>query len=241
MCVNVCHRAGGACLQPLNDSVAWLRSGDLLYWCRVAECARWKPPVKDWHVGTPRRRVSPSSVTFLWVSLSIMPGTFTFPLSPRPIFTRPSFQRVGNPQVNPHCTDTPLPPFHLLLLLPPCQAPSPFSPPAPALSPVPSSLPAHSVSGPPRPEGRCISHISDWALLTATLAVFFSLSKGEHEFFPYRIKTEMKTVGTPTTVKIVKPDETFHKFVGRIPHIKMWNKCIWTSTQFHSWSYIHLK
>lgn len=85
---------------------------------------------------------------------------FSPPLAQTPSF-RSSFQRFCNPQVNPHFTDTPLPPFHLLLLLPPCQAASPLSPPVPALSSVPSSLPAHSVSGPRRPEGRYISHISD--------------------------------------------------------------------------------
>lgn len=91
---------------------------------------------------------------------SAPPRPFSPPLAQTPSF-RSSFQRFCNPQVNPHFTDTPLPPFHLLLLPPPCQAASPLSPPVPALSSVPSSLPAHSVSGPRRPEGRYISHISD--------------------------------------------------------------------------------
>lgn len=89
----VSPRRACACLQLLSDSVAWLHSGDLLYWCRVAECARWKPPVKDWHVGTTPRRVSPSSVTFLSISLSIMPCTLYFS-SPHPHpFSPVSFPR----------------------------------------------------------------------------------------------------------------------------------------------------
>lgn len=53
-----------------------------------------------------------------------------------------SFQRLCNPQIIPRFTDTPLPPFHLLLTF--AQLPLLFLRLLPALSSVPSSLPAHS-------------------------------------------------------------------------------------------------
>lgn len=70
-----------------------------------------------------------------------------------------SFQRLCNPQIIPRFTDTPLPPFHLLLTF--AQLPLLFPRLLPALSSVPSSLPAHSVSGPHRPDSRYISRISN--------------------------------------------------------------------------------
>lgn len=118
-----------------------------------------------------------------------------------------------------------LPPLHLLLLrLPPCQAASPLSPPAPALSSVPSSLPAHSVSGPRRPEGRYISRISDWALLIATLVKFFS-ERGTFflSFLPTDNEAKNFPARPPRSWNWTKPNETFHKFAVSVPHIQMQN------------------
>lgn len=254
VCVCVC-----ACLQLLNDSVAWLRSGDLLYWCRVAECARWKPPVKDWHVGTTLRRVSPSSVTFLWISLSLTPRTFTLPpltvthfhvfhspgrlnsLGPSRPFSpplaetppfRPSFQRFCNPQVNPHFSRTPLPPRHLLLRPPPLPSClSSFSTCSCSVLCalfITSSLSQRTTS--PRRQIH-ITHIRLSFVNSNPGRVLFR--KGTCLFFsplsfllPDNKWDEECSHEAGMTMKVDKPNETFHKFAGFVPHIQTESKCV---------------